>query len=239
MPVNTTTKHSAIAAAFAALLLTATAPHTNAAIITVLEDNGNTVTDFSTPGQISYDVDWVNNLSITFLVTIEDGDTEFLAFSGLHLNDSDSPFTSFQLDLPVGLIWHEVNQIRLPDDVSLTSLDQSDRSVILTFDPSLNDRETLIVGSPDNPLADPLTDWLIRIENFQALTTPPINPSDDPSGDPADDPFTFRIEVTPDPPANNSTGGTSNPPTISIPEPTTVSLLALTAAATLRRRRTA
>ncbi len=147
----------------AALLVHSTAAQ--AASISVINDNGNTVIDaINLPGELDFDVIWNNNLPVWLQVDVDPADGTELAFSGGHLNLSGVDWTDFHVHLEGGPVFEEINDIS-PAPSSVIGA-AGDPQVWLFFDPPIPDSNFLFLGDP-NMTIDP-EDWVIDISSIQS-----------------------------------------------------------------------
>jgi PEP-CTERM motif len=139
-----------------------------AASITVVQGNGNTVFDNSTAvNQVDFDVIWSNNLPVQLEVQLDAGDTGPTAFlSGFHVNLTGGSWGAFDVELQGGPTWGKIN----PDQVTpgatggLESLSVNDDStrVNMLFAPPIADFDVLTLGAP-NDVVNPGVDWSIAL----------------------------------------------------------------------------
>ena len=139
-----------------------------AASITVVQGNGNTVFDNSTAAnQVDFDIIWSTNLPVQLLVQLDAGDTGPTAFlSGFQVNLTGVNWGAFDVELEGGPTWGKIN----PDQVTpgatggLESLSVNDDStrVNMLFAPPIADFDVLTLGAP-NDVVNPGVDWSIAL----------------------------------------------------------------------------
>lgn len=169
-----------------ALLLALTwAGSASAVSLSVIQDNGNLVTDFSTEDVLDFDVDWSFNLPVTLGVMREANDDDLLAFSSTNFNLTGVDWTDFHVDLAGGATWQQVNVID-PGFGVLDSVTSNATNVTMFFvPPPTPSPDAVTFGLPG--LVDPGIDWFIDIsalavgESFQITVNPSIAAIPEPS----------------------------------------------------------
>jgi hypothetical protein len=138
-----------------------------AASITVVQANGNTVFDNSNAAnEVDFDIVRSNNLP----VQLDAGDTGPTAFfSGFHVNLTGIAWRGFDVELEGGPTWGAIN----PDQItpgttggleSVSVVDGSTRAELL-FGPPIADFDALTLGAP-NDTTDPGVDWSIALNGL-------------------------------------------------------------------------
>ncbi|MEW4566901.1 PEP-CTERM sorting domain-containing protein [Tautonia sp. JC769] len=158
-----------------------------AATITVLEDNGNVVYDFSSPNKLDIDVDWYAMQPVLLDVLLGPDDTDpTLSFSGFHLNLTGLPWSGFIVALEGAATW----ELGDPDNwqiipgatggLSLRSF--SPTRALVSFNPTIEPFDALVLGDAGGPI-DPILDWRIALnglasgDSFQIRLYPIPEPS--------------------------------------------------------------
>jgi hypothetical protein len=158
-----------------------------AASVTVVQGNGNTVFDNSNAAnEVDFDIIWSNNLPVQVEVQLDAGDTGPTAFlSGFQVNLTGVNWGAFDVELQGGPTWGKIN----PDQVipgatgGLESLSVNDDStrVNMLFAPPIADFDVLTLGAP-NDVVNPGVDWSIALngvgpgQSFEILLQPTAVP---------------------------------------------------------------
>lgn len=128
--------------------------------VTVMNDNGNDVFDFSEDNSLDVDIDWNNNLPVWLQVALGSNDTSPIAFSGRHFNITGVVWSDFHIELTGGPTWAEVNAIDPPPvDAMVTDL-----AVWLFFAPPIPDAGELLLGALFG--INPGVDWFINLNGL-------------------------------------------------------------------------
>jgi hypothetical protein len=158
-----------------------------AATITVLEDNGNVVYDFSSPNKLDIDVDWYTMQPVLLDVLLGPDDTDpTIFFSGFHLNLTDLRWSSFYVELEGGATWElgdTDNWQIIPGTTGGLSLRSfSPTRALVSFNPTIEPFDALVLGDAGGPI-DPDLDWRIALnglgpgDSFQIRLYPIPEPS--------------------------------------------------------------
>lgn len=128
--------------------------------VTVMNDNGNDVFDFSEDNSLDFDIDWNNNLPVWLQVALGPNDTSPIAFSGRHFNITGVAWSDFHLELTGGPTWAEVNAIDPPPVNAMVT----DPAVWLFFAPPIPEAGELLLGALFG--ITPGVDWFINLNGL-------------------------------------------------------------------------
>jgi hypothetical protein len=145
-----------------AVLLCAATP-AQAVVISIIDANGNTITDLSADGVINFDAIFDFNLPVELRVTLTDGDSGaegLFAFSGRYFNQTGAPWTGFDFTLLDGPVFETTG------DFSTNSgggFDFQFNSAVtkLSFSFVPGENSGFVLGTP-NDQAEPDFDWFIN-----------------------------------------------------------------------------
>ncbi|WP_169977746.1 PEP-CTERM sorting domain-containing protein [Tautonia rosea] len=166
-------QRSGVAVVFAALIWITTGFGGNAleaATITVLEDNGNVIYDFSSPNKLDIDVDWLSTQPVLLDVLLGPNDTDStIFFSGFHLNLTGLPWSGFSVELEGGATWElgDTNDWQIIPGATggLSSRSFSSTRAQMSFNPAIEPFDALVLGDAGGPI-DPDLDWRIALNGL-------------------------------------------------------------------------
>jgi hypothetical protein len=143
-----------------------------AASVTVVQANGNTVFDNSNAAnEVDFDIIWNNNQPVQLEVQLGDGDTGPTAFfSGFHVNLTGIVWRAFDVQLEGGPTWGAINPDQITPGVTgglqSVSLNNGATRADLLFAPPIADFDALTLGAP-NDMTDPGVDWSIALNGLE------------------------------------------------------------------------
>ena len=123
--------------------------------------NGNVVRDVSGPGQISVDIDFVSDTSVTLAYVIEAGDGPTLAVEGLFQNFLQEGWQNLSISLGNGATWTGTGDVSGDFSVATASLLDAARIDVLFSGPEFSGLEFGAVAGGFNT-----ADWLIDASAF-------------------------------------------------------------------------
>jgi hypothetical protein len=134
----------------------------SAVVANVIDDNGNTVFDFSTTDILDLDVAHFNLNPVWLQIDLVEGDNSPIAFSSFHVNNGDWPWCDFHWEIVGDPFFSEVNFIA-PEAVTVQG--EGTPEVSIFFDPCITPGDLFFIGTPSG--YNPGIDWFIDLNGLE------------------------------------------------------------------------